>query len=66
MHLQEHSSALKNGDIVASAIAEYVFEADHQVDPSKATVIDCHPHTHTRCLFESWYIQHYQAPLNRE
>ena len=66
MRLQEHNPALKNGDNTVSAIAEHVFEAGHQVDPSKATVIDCHPHTHTRCLFESWYIQHQQAPLNRE
>ena len=43
MHLQEHYWAIKNGDIAASAIAEHVFEAGHQVDLSKATVIDYHP-----------------------
>ena len=64
--LREHHRALKNGDIAASAIAEHVFSSDHPVDLSKATVIDSHPHTQTRCLLESWHIQRQQAPLNRE
>ena len=36
LRLQEHSWALKKGDVTASAVAEHVFEADHQVDLSKA------------------------------
>ena len=60
------SSAVRNGDVTASAVAEHVFTAGHQVDLSKASVIDYHPHTQTRCLIESWHIQHQQAPLNRE
>ena len=43
----------------------HVFAAGHQVDLSKATVIDTHPHAQTRCLLESVHIQHEQAPLNR-
>ena len=66
LRLQEHRRALKNGDVTASAVAEHVFTAGHQVDLSKASVIDYHPHTQTRCLLESWHIQHQQAPLNRE
>ena len=35
--------------VTASAVAEQVFEAGHQVDLSKASVTDYHPHTrHTR------------------
>ena len=64
-HLAEHRRALKNGDVSASAIAEHVFAAGHQVDLPKATVIDTHPHAQTRCPLESWHIQHKQAPLNR-
>ena len=45
---------------------EHVFEAGHQVDLSKATVTNRHPHLQTHCLLESWHIQHPQAPLNRE
>ena len=58
------SSPGKNGDVSASAIAEHVFAAGHQVDPSKATVIDTHPHAQIHCLLESWHMQHEQAPLN--
>ena len=63
--LAEHRRALKNGDVAASALAEHVFTAGHRVDLSEATVIDAHPHVQTRCLLESWHIQHKQAPLNR-
>ena len=46
-------------------LAEHVFSANHQVDLSKAMVIDVHNHTQTRCMLESWHIQHHQSPLNR-
>ena len=66
LRLQEHRRALKNADVAASAVAEHLFETGHRFDLSKASVIDSHPHTQTRCLLESWHIQHHQAPLNRE
>ena len=59
------STELKNGDVTASAVAEHVFISGHQIDLSKARVVDVHPHTQTRCLLESWHIQHEQAPFNR-
>ena len=55
-HLAEHRWDLRNGD---------VFAAGHQVDLSKATVIDTHPHAQICCLLESWHIQHEQASLSR-
>ena len=64
--LQEHRRARKNGDLGSSALAEHVFSSNHQVDLSKAMVIDTHNHTQTRCMLESWQIQHHQFPLNRE
>ena len=48
--------ALRNGDVVASAMAdlEHVFTAGHKVDLSKATVIYAYPYTRflhfTLCL----------------
>ena len=57
LHLQEHRRALKKEDVTTSAVAEHVFEADHQVDLSKASVIDYHPHIQTCCLLESWHIR---------
>ena len=56
--LCEHRQALKNRDIGSSALAEDVFSANHQVDLSKAMVIDTHNHTQ----LESWHIQHHQSP----
>ena len=63
--LQNIGGPLRNGVVVASALAEHVFTAGHKVDLSKATVIHAHPHAQTRCLLESWHIQHEQTPLNR-
>ena len=56
--VKEHRRALKNGDVQASALAEHVLKTGHAVDLSQ--------HTTTRCMLESWYIQHNQAALNRE
>ena len=66
MHLQEYRQALKKGDVTASALAEHVFEAGHQVDLSKASVIDYHPHTQTRCLGRVLAHSNHQAPQQRE
>ena len=52
--------------MLASVVAEHVFVLHHQMDLSKARVMDSDPHTQIRCLLESWHIQREQAPLNRE
>ena len=62
--LSKHHRALKNGDVAAS-VAEHVFSSNHEVDLSKATVIDAHAHTQTCCMLESWHIRRHQATLNR-
>ena len=59
-HTGEHCRALKNGDVMASAIAEDVFFSGQQIDQSTARVVDAHPHTQIHCL-ESWHIQHEQG-----
>ena len=64
--ISEHRRALKNGDVQTSALAEHVFKTGHAVDLSQSEVLDHHQHTTTRCMLESWYIQHNQAVLNRE
>ena len=64
--LREHRRALKNGDLGSSALAKYVFSSNHRVDLSITMVIDTHNHTQTRCMLESWHIQHHQFPRNRE
>ena len=64
--VSEHRRALKNGDIQTSTLAEHVLNTGHAVDFSQSEVLDHHQHTTTRCMLESWYIQHNQAVLNRE
>ena len=44
---------------------EHVFSSNYWLDLSKVKVIDTHNHTQTRCMLESWHIQHHQSPLNR-
>ena len=39
------------------ALPKHVF-SNHQVDLSKAMVIDTHNHTQTCCILKSWHIQH--------
>ena len=58
--LQNIIEPFKKGDVTASAVAEHVFEAGHQMDFTKASVIDYHPHTQTHCV-ESWHTQYHQA-----
>ena len=36
------------------------------MDLSKAKVLDSNPYTATRCMLESWHIQHNQNKLNWE
>ena len=55
--LSEHRWALQNGEVAASALAEHVWSTGHQVNLSKAEVINSHPFVTTRCLLESWHIQ---------
>ena len=64
--LREHCCALKSGDLAVSALAKHMFMCDHQVDLSKAMVIDTPTHTQTRCMLESWHIQYQQAPHNTD
>ena len=64
--VSDHRRALKNEDVQTSALAEHVFKTGHAVDLSQSEVLDHHQHTTTRCMLESWYIQHNQAVLNRE
>ena len=64
--LKEHRRALRNGDVAASTLAEHALVAGHGIDLSKMEVIDSNPYTATRCMLESWHIQHNENKLNRE
>ena len=57
---------VRSGDVAASALAEHALVAGHGIDLSKMEVIDSNPYTATRCMLESWHIQHNENKLNRE
>ena len=40
--------------------------AGHGIDLSKAEVPDSNPYTASRCMLESWHIQHNKNKVNRE
>ena len=63
--LKEHWRALRNGNVSASALAEHALTAGHSIDLSKAEVLDSNPYI-SRCMLESWHIQHNENKLNRE
>ena len=44
-HCGEQFWALKNGDVMASAVAQHVCIASHQIDQYKSKVVDAHPLT---------------------
>ena len=64
--LKEHQRALRNGDVSTSALAEHALVAGHDIDVSKTEAVDSNPYTATRCMLESWHIQHNENKLNRE
>ena len=41
-------------------------ELVYGTDLSKTEVVDSNPYTATRCMLESWHIQHNENKLNRE
>ena len=64
--LKEHQHALRNGDVAVSALTEHALVAGHGIDLSKTEVVDSNPYTATRCMLESWHIQHNKNKVNRE
>ena len=48
------------------ALAEHALVAGHGIDLSKTEVVDSNPYTATRCMLESWHIQHNENKLNKE
>ena len=62
----EHQKAVATINTDTSALAEHVLSKDHRIDWENTSIIDQHPFTQTRCLVESWYINHTPNTLNRE
>ena len=52
--------------MAASAWVDHALMAGHGIDLSKAEVRDSNPYTASRCMLESWHIQHNMNKVNRE
>ena len=68
MQVVEHVQILHKWNVQNIKMLLYAIDmiTKHLVYLSKAMVIDTHGHTKTRCMLESWHIQHQLAPLNRD
>ena len=64
--VKEHQQAVKTMNIDSSALAEHAWNEHHHIAWEEATVLDQHPFLHSRCVMESWYINHILETLNRE
>ena len=64
--IKEHRKAVSSFNTDTSALAEHVLTEDHRIDWEAASILDQHPFTQSRCMVESWYINHLPNTLNRE
>ena len=62
--VQEHRAAVKHARIENSAVAEHVWQKNHQVDFDHVSILDQEQNDHKHCSLESWYIQK-QDTFNR-
>ena len=63
--IKEHRKAVSSFNTDTSALAPVLTE-DHRIDWEAASILDQHPFTQSRCMVESWYINHLPNTLNRE
>ena len=61
-----HASGRIQNNVAAFALAEHALMAGYGIDLSKTEVLDSNPYIATRCMLESWHIQHNENKLNRE
>ena len=55
--LKGHWQTLRNGEVAATALAEHAITAGHDIDLTKAEVLDSNQYTAAQCMLESWHIQ---------
>ena len=64
--LKEHKKAVRDENIITSALAEHVQKTGHPIEWTQTEVVHTCNRTVKRCLLESWAIQKEPSPLNRE
>ena len=64
--LAEHRKAVQRGEVNASALAEHVWNAGHQVDWDSMKVLDASSRHHSRLALEAIHIRRQKNSLNRD
>ena len=64
--LKEHKSAVKHGNLEASALVDHVLEEGHSFDWTGTSVLDQESNLFARQSLESYYIRKQELSLNRD
>ena len=64
--VKEHQRAVKNFDVNASVLAEYVMKEPHRIAWGDVSILDQHAFLQSRLMVESWYINNVPNTVNRE
>ena len=64
--IKEHKMAVKDRNVITSALAEHTCQTGHTIDWSQTEILGTNQNTSRRCLLESWMIQKEPHTLNRE
>ena len=64
--IKEHKKAVKDRNVITSALAEHTCQTGHTIDWSQTEILGTNQNTSRRCLLESWMIQKEPHTLNRE
>ena len=62
--MKEHKAAVKHAKIENSAVAEHVWQKNHQIDFNNVSILVQERNDHKHCSLESWHIQK-QDTFNR-
>ena len=64
--IKEHKKAVKDRNVITSALAEHTCQTGHTIDWCQTEILETNQNTSRRCLLESWMIQKEPHTLNRE
>lgn len=64
--IKEHQQAVWNGNINSLAVAEHVWQEQHNIDRPAAMILDSNHYLYSRLILESWHIYQQPDPMNKE
>ena len=64
--VKEHKTAVRNGEVSSSALAEHAWNESHQIDWDDVSVLAAENNLQRRLTLESWHIHQHSTTVNRE